>query len=1046
MAIGGSTLQAADRVGPAREFAGDTISMWCYAEDELSQATSPLIGVQDARRNALSEVRLLGGGRRLPAKKWTRLNFPIAEFEGRYQDTDEKRFDPSRLSRVTFTQGLDDGQTHVLYLDDVRLVSGNANDTQSPTAPTGLAVEGQDSHFDLSWKPNGAADLCSYRIYRSEDGQTFAPVGTREGRFQRAVDFVAEPGKTCLYKISAVDLNNNESPLSESAKGTTRALDDDALLDMVQQGCFRYYWEVANRESGMALEVVPGDENLIAVGGSGFGIMALVAGTERNFITRGESVERMLKIVRFLERADRFHGAFPHYLDGRTGRVWPLFGKYDNGGDLVETAFLMQGLLTARQYFDGDSAEEREIRDTITALWNDVEWDWYRKTPDGERLYWHWSPDHGFHINHPLVGWNETMIVYLLAIASPTHSVPASLYYTGWAGQSDVAVDYRQGWSRTTQGDHYTNGNTYYGHKLDVGCGTGGDLFFAQFSFLGFDPRGIKDRFTNYFDNNRQLTLINRAYCVDNPRQFAGYGPDCWGLSAGINNGGGKPQPRSDNGTICCSAALGCFPYTPDESMRRAAALLSRLGRQDLGPLWFSRRVQSDPELVRRGLHGTESGPDRRRHRKPAHGADLGAVHEESGDCPDAQSGGLYSGRRRQRSTERANHRSRTPELSRRKTWTRVRYRSSPSAIAYATGVVAAVGDANVHPLDAGAFLHFAGAAVQMAERRALAVADDLDVAPADAAAPAGAERFEHRLFRGPAAGVVLRRRLAAAAVLDLGGGEDPRDENVLVPLDHVGDPRAFHDVGTDAEDGHGRSECQRSEVGGRRLLASSASTIGFEFEPRRTKTTLTAPATMSAASMHHSVIASGRRLRVASTPRASMARRGGTAPPAGWSRGHPAIVGGNRGKAKYVRPKRRRTAKNAAPTTSRCAPPTPVAAANFETRYPRAIPAASGRVPAVQTSELKLAAMTPTRPPPRCRQEEQTRRLGDRETRRLGRHTVLLVSPSPCLLVCQLEWSSTAPGRAPGPGRRSDRPRSRCRRRGGSCCRGCRTWPALPA
>nr|MBA3482579.1 hypothetical protein [Pirellulales bacterium] len=252
-----------------------------------------------------------------------------------------------------------------------------------------------------------------------------------------------------------------------------------------------------------------------------------------------------------------------------------------------ETAFLVQGLLAARQYFDGDADAEREIRDSVTQLWREVEWDWYRKSPDGDVLYWHWSPDHAWHISHPLVGWNETMIVYLLAIASPTHAVPASLYHTGWAGQSDLAVKYRQSWSRTTEGDHYTNGNEYYGIKLDVGCGTGGDLFFTQFSNLGFDPRGRRDRYTNYFNNNCNFAIINRAYCIDNPRQRVGYGPECWGRSAGINSGGGKPTPRDDNGTICASAALGCFPYTPDESMAALKHFYRTLGGKTWGAYGF---------------------------------------------------------------------------------------------------------------------------------------------------------------------------------------------------------------------------------------------------------------------------------------------------------------------------------------------------------------------------------------------------------------------------------------------------------------------------
>jgi hypothetical protein len=337
----------------------------------------------------------------------------------------------------------------------------------------------------------------------------------------------------------------------------------------------------------MALEILPGDGKLIAVGASGFGIMAQIAATERGFITRDQSAERMLKIVNFLRKADRFHGAWPHFLNDETGHVVPHFGKYDGGGDLVETAFLVQGLLAARQYFAGDNPREREIRETITSLWRDVEWDWYRKSPTSDFLYWHWSPDHAWHISHPLIGWNETMIVYLLAIASPTHGVPASMYYSGWAGQSEDAIWYRRTWSRTAVGDQYKNGKTYYGIKLDVGSGTGGDLFFTQFSFLGFDPRNKRDRFTNYFINNRNISLINRAYCIDNPRGFKGYGPNCWGLSAGVNSGGGRPVPRDDNGTICSSAALGVFPYTPTESMEVLKHFYYDLGPQIWGPYGF---------------------------------------------------------------------------------------------------------------------------------------------------------------------------------------------------------------------------------------------------------------------------------------------------------------------------------------------------------------------------------------------------------------------------------------------------------------------------
>jgi hypothetical protein len=580
-------IKVATRYGRRFSFAGDALSLWCYSETELAPEAAPRLRVEDAHGRGLPDVSLLAGRAALPAGQWVELRIPFADFKGLYQGTDDPSFDSSQLATVTLVQGLDDNQRHVLYIDDIRVLAAGEADESPPAAPRGLAVEGQDSHFDLTWQPSSEPDVVAYRVYRSWDGQSFQPIATRPARWTRAVDFVGRGDRTAHYKLSAVDLANNESPLSDSATGATRVLDDEALLDMVQRASFRYYWEAADATSGMAVEILPGDDQLVATGASGFGVMALVVAAERQFVSRDEAAQRMLQIVRYLSRADRFHGAWPHFLDGPTGRVNPYFGKYDNGGDLVETAFLVQGLLAARQYFGGDAAAEREIRETISNLWRDVEWDWYRKSPDSDVLYWHWSPDHGWHISHPLIGWNETLIVYLLAIASSTHGVPASVYHTGWAGQSDEAVAYRRNWSRTTAGDHFTNGGEYYGMKLEVGEGTGGDLFFAQFSFLGFDPRGKRDKYTNYFQNNRQLALINRAYSIENPRGFAGYGPACWGRSAGVNSGGGRPLPRDDNGTICPSAALGCFPYTPEESMAALKHFYRELGPRTWGVYGF---------------------------------------------------------------------------------------------------------------------------------------------------------------------------------------------------------------------------------------------------------------------------------------------------------------------------------------------------------------------------------------------------------------------------------------------------------------------------
>jgi hypothetical protein len=581
------TLKTRSRYGLIDDFDGDMLTLWCLSDTGLTADQAPRIHLEDADANGTFTIGLLSGLGAVPAGKWVQVRLPISNFRAIYRSTDDDKFELRHLAGVVFEQGLDDGRRHTLYIDDVQIGWEKTPPQPAPPAPSGLEVTAGERHFDLKWEGDTTGSVLRYNIYRSLDGVSYSAVGTQQGNLRRFADYVGKPGLRAHYRVGAVSLGGAESALSQPASGATRPFSDDELLTMVQEGCFRYYWEGAHPNAGMALEITPGDQNLVAVGASGFGVMAILVGADRGFVTREQAAQRLLTITRFLAGADRFHGAWPHFLDGRTGKVIPYFGRFDDGGDLVETAFLMQGLLTARSYFDRETASEREIRERITSLWRGVEWDWYRREPSSDFLYWHWSPEHGWYIGHPLVGWNETMIVYLFAIASPTHPVPASLYYSGWAGQSDLAVQYRRGWSRTTIGDHYSNGREFYGIKLDVGEGSGGNLFFTQFSFLGFDPRGKKDRFTNYFRNNRNLALINRAYCVDNPLHFKGYGPDCWGLSAGINSGGGMPQPSADNGTICCSAALGEFPYTPKESMAALKHFYRDLGAETWGIYGF---------------------------------------------------------------------------------------------------------------------------------------------------------------------------------------------------------------------------------------------------------------------------------------------------------------------------------------------------------------------------------------------------------------------------------------------------------------------------
>jgi hypothetical protein len=349
-------------------------------------------------------------------------------------------------------------------------------------------------------------------------------------------------------------------------------ISDDSLLTLIQKKTFGYFWDHAHPVSGLSRER-RGSGEIVTTGGSGFGLMALLVGIERDFITRQEGFERFNKIVTFLARpeTDRFHGAFPHWMNGTTGKVIP-FSTNDNGGDLVETAFLMQGLLTVREYFKNGNTAEVAMCDAINTLWQNVEWDWYRKDNQNV-LYWHWSPDHGWIINMGISGWNEALIIYVLAASSPTHPIPLSVYTQGWARNGAYPM---------------RNNNTFYAIKLPLGENYGGPLFFAHYSFLGLDPRNLSDQYASYWSQNVAHSMINHAYCKADPKDFAGYADNCWGLTASdIQNGYSASSPTNDRGVIAPTAALSSFPYTPEESMKALKFFYYTIGDKLLGDYGF---------------------------------------------------------------------------------------------------------------------------------------------------------------------------------------------------------------------------------------------------------------------------------------------------------------------------------------------------------------------------------------------------------------------------------------------------------------------------
>ena len=363
-----------------------------------------------------------------------------------------------------------------------------------------------------------------------------------------------------LFLLLLVACGNQ--PATKPSNQNKDNLSDSALLDEIQKAHADYMITGAEPNSGMAYERIHedgdygyDDPTIITTGGSGFGIAGLVVAIDRGFISRQQGVEQLKKIVSFLSRANRFHGVWPHWLYP-SGRVCP-FGQKDNGGDLVESSFLMQGLLIARQYLNAEDATEKKLIDDINSLWHTMEFDWYTRGGQ-DVIYWHWSPDYGWEMNFPLQGYNECMIVYILAAASPTHSVPADCYHKGWA---------RNGGIRSTA--------TAYGYPLVVRHNgaetTGGPLFWAHYSWIGLCPIGLTDQYADWEKVVKNHALSNYAYCVENPKNYVNYSDSCWGLTASYSvNGYSAHAPNNDLGVITPTAALSSFPYTPEQSMAAA--------------------------------------------------------------------------------------------------------------------------------------------------------------------------------------------------------------------------------------------------------------------------------------------------------------------------------------------------------------------------------------------------------------------------------------------------------------------------------------------
>ncbi len=393
-------------------------------------------------------------------------------------------------------------------------------------------------------------------------------------------------------------------PAKISVQENRAVISDDSLLNLVQYNTFQYFWEGAEPVSGLACERIhldgnypENDKSVITSGGSGFGVMAILVGIERTFISRDEGFRHLRKNVDWLSKSERFHGAWSHWMYGETGKVRP-FSPNDNGADIVETAYLMQGLLCVRQYFKDGNEAEKQLAADIDKLWKEVEWSWF--TQGGQDvMFWHWSPDKGWKMNVKVEGYNECLITYVMAASSPTYPIQAETYHKGWARNGGIKGK-----------------STKYGYTLSLKHNDnpeyGGSLFWAHYSYLGLDPRNLKDRYANYWDENKNQTLINRQWCIENPKGYIGYGENCWGLTASYSTrfyGAHAPGLKNDLGVISPTAALSSFPYTPEFSMQALKHFYYNLGDKIWGKYGFYDAFSEEEDWYPTDYLAIDQGP-----------------------------------------------------------------------------------------------------------------------------------------------------------------------------------------------------------------------------------------------------------------------------------------------------------------------------------------------------------------------------------------------------------------------------------------------------
>lgn len=565
----------------------DSLSFYVYSLVDFPANALPMIGIKANRISGSGDLssriyNLSEFNNSIKAGKWTRVTFPLSRI---FNDPENSQMNFASAKSVIFNQSESNNQPRLILIDEIKAFKSVAK--VDPVEA--LTATGYDSHVELKWKQAGFG--LTYRVYATFDnGITYENRGETTENYY--LDFVPEKGKNKQVKYRVVSVIQGKESIPVEANANLRDYTDDELLDMYQRYSFRYFWEGAHQESGMALERTNGNGRTVASGATGMGLMAMIVAHERNYVPKEEIKDRILKILYFLENCTRFHGAWAHWYNGDTYQAQP-FSTKDNGGDLVETSFVAQALIALKNYFDGSDSKSIQIVAKANKLWREIEWTWYQQNNQNV-LYWHWSPNYNFEMNMKVTGWNECLITYVMAASSPTYSIPKAVYDQGWARNGTMVRK-----------------RNYYNYEINLMPDWGGPLFWLHYSHLGIDPRGLKDQYADYWKEFVNTALIHHAYSVANPMGHKNYSEKNWGLTASDDPYGytaHKPM-SNDNGTISPTAALASMPYSPEQTLKAAKYFYRERGKDLFGIYGPYDAFNDNLNWVKKAYLGIDQGP-----------------------------------------------------------------------------------------------------------------------------------------------------------------------------------------------------------------------------------------------------------------------------------------------------------------------------------------------------------------------------------------------------------------------------------------------------